>query len=104
VDGKSTIYNLFYNNLLQSSVIFFKNINVPKKKISKSPNHPRVPLWFSQKVQLEDLEDKCPIGGRPPGWRTLVSHVSDNQQVGMCVLQLKTPTCNITINGTWCTE
>jgi hypothetical protein len=51
VEGKSTIYNLFYNNLLQSSVIFFKNSNFPKKKISKSPDfqkHPRASLVFSK--------------------------------------------------------
>ena len=48
---------------------------------------PACKFLFSQKVQLEDnLEGKfsdwrawrakCLIGGRPPGWRALVSYVT----------------------------
>jgi hypothetical protein len=67
VEGKSTIYNLFYNNLLQSSVIFFKNSNFPKKFFSNSPNfqkHPRVPpLVFSKSPIGEHF------GGQQSKWR-----------------------------------
>ena len=92
MEGKSTIYNLFYNNLLQSSVIFFKNSNFPKKKISKSPDfqkHPRVPpLVFSkspigehfggQQSKWRIWRTKWPNGEHPPEWRTLDTYDSDH--------------------------
>ena len=67
MEGKSTIYNLFYNNLLQSSVIVLKNSNFPKKKISKSPdfqNHPRVPPLVFSKSQIGEH-----FGGQQSKWR-----------------------------------
>ena len=98
MEGKSTIYNLFYNNLLQSSVIFFKNSNFPKKKISKSPDfqkHPRVPpLVFSkspigehfggQQSKWRIWRTKWPNGEHSPERRTLDTYDIKNTESVYC--------------------